>query len=388
MRIVKAFLILIIGLALFMALPPLVNNMVHDALFDSSRGLVNEKVAFWAAMAGGLVKGVIAVIAVRLAYNEFKPIKSDAQDHSVDTNGNTDQSSQERIDRSRMTSMPTAAYNPGSLMITQPSASAEPEEPAYETCTDHPEALPESYNSVRKKARIVLEYNPNAALAWERVESLPERYREEFLSGLEASPMGDPECLALSLETQYQRELRPLDSDEANDAFEQAGTISAEARSEFREVYQVLGAIVPPHVILSKIENRFGPSANTRLREVERIEGERLEAERRSLQEAELYRAEAEQRIAERAEEERVAAARRARRDSEAIELFRVNAKKRAVEELEIMNSKLADDEAREQAAAERAELFYKRLAFLGRHQLHILMICLLALLYWAFASV
>jgi hypothetical protein len=101
-----------------------------------------------------------------------------------------------------------------------------------------------------------------------------------------------------------------------------------------------------------------------RLREVERIEGERLEAERKRLERMEHYRAERERQIAQRAEEDRVA------------------------KELEIANKKLAVEKDRVRVAAERLDFSHRRRTFLGRHQLLILMICLLSLIYWAFASV
>ncbi len=217
-------------------------------------------------------------------------------------------------------------------------ASEEPEEP------EEPE-----FN----KAKLVIEYSSSAAQAWRRVQALPENYQSAFLSNLELSPTQDADGLAINLETQYQRELRPFDCDDANDAFEQAGTISARAQSEFREVYQILGATISVQEILSKVENRFGPSENTRHREVVRIENERAEAEKKRSEEMERYRA----------------------------AISKVEEAKRA----EATRMAIEADNKKALEAASRAMLFQEKRS---RHQLSFLIIFLLALILFAFAYV
>ena len=238
-------------------------------------------------------------------------------------------------------------------------------------------------NGFGEKARIAIEYDPSAALAWGRVQALPERYRGAFLSQLDANPSGDSTELAIVLEAEYQRELRPFDSDDANDAYEQAGTISVDAQSEFRKVYQLLRSTVSASEILSKIEHRFGPSEITKQRETARIEAERAAAEEDRLQRMEAYSAAMVRERAARSEARRAAAARCA---SEQIEQARMNAEIQAAEKIEIIAKALAMQEAKRRIAADRARQFRHGLALIGRYQLHALMVSLLALLYFALA--
>ncbi len=239
------------------------------------------------------------------------------------------------------------------------------------------------HNGLGEKARIAIEYDPSAALAWGRVQALPERYREAFLAKLDANPSSDSTELAIVLEAEYLRELRPFDSDDANDAYEQAGTISVDAQSEFRKVYQLLRSTVSASEILSKIEHRFGPSEITKQRETARIEAERAAAEEDRIQRMEAYSAAMERQRAARAQEEQAEAARRA---SEQIEQARLNAEIQAAEKIEIIAKTLAMQEAKRRIAADRARQFRHGLALIGRYQLHALMVSLLALLYFAFA--
>jgi hypothetical protein len=148
-------------------------------------------------------------------------------------------------------------------------------------------------------------------------------------------------------------------------------------------VYQLLGTTVPATDILSRIEERFGPSSATKQRNAERVEAEKLAAEQDHLERIENLRVAREMQMAANAAEERVEAAKKI---SEAAELARLNDEKRQIEKLEAINRRMAEDEARKVIASERAERLRKWLAIIGRHQLRILMMCLLALLYLAFA--
>jgi hypothetical protein len=204
-RIVKAFLILIAGLVLFTAIPPLVNDVVHNALFDPRKG-VNEQAALWAAMAASLLKGAIAVYAFRLAYKAIQPAPVDDNTISVGGTSSTNHPSRQEVAASLLASTPTSIHRPEIKPLMQSSRMVETAEDGLQR--DRTLQV-ETNKPERRKAKIAIEYNRMAELAWVRVQALPQRYQDTFLSKLETNPTQDAESLAKNLEAEYQCELRP-----------------------------------------------------------------------------------------------------------------------------------------------------------------------------------
>lgn len=128
------------------------------------------------------------------------------------------------------------------------------------------------------KAWKVIDYSDAAAAAWEDIKSLPEEYQQRFLASLDQEPALDVGPLAAQIIADRAKELRPYDDNSANDALEQARTISLEAEQEFLEVYDMLGSSLAPSEILKKVESKFGPSAET----ISERERQRREAERKA----------------------------------------------------------------------------------------------------------
>ena len=112
-------------------------------------------------------------------------------------------------------------------------------------------------------AHFAIKYRPDAEHAWTKAEKLPLLYKKQFLEALDKDPKLDVFDLLSSLQTAHENELRPFKDDAANDALEQARTISTEAASEFKRVYETFATMVNAAEILVKIENEYGPSAQT-----------------------------------------------------------------------------------------------------------------------------
>lgn len=152
------------------------------------------------------------------------------------------------------------------------------------------------------RAMKVIEYHPDAASSWGKVQEMPLEYQRVFLDLLEANPTANTQSILLSLEEKFGKEQRPFPNDDANNALAEARTISPEAAAEFQEVYTLLQGTVPASDILKKIEVRFGPTELTKRRieeerELDRRERERLKAkplnrERLNQKQAELELAE------------------------------------------------------------------------------------------------
>ena len=111
---------------------------------------------------------------------------------------------------------------------------------------------------------LIINYSADASIAWEQVKPLPEKYHESFLKRLDEDPEIDATALAVELRQTHLSEIKPFDSETANDALEQARTISLEAEAEFITVYNLLGSKILPSEILDKLEKKYGPSEKSR----------------------------------------------------------------------------------------------------------------------------
>ena len=158
--------------------------------------------------------------------------------------------------------------------VTQPNEAQEAQH------TDGPNSAASTTEQQEREqaARLVIEYDDEAAAAWEQVQDLPSEYSSRFLDTLGANPEQDPAALAASLHEEHQKLIRPYDNDEVNDALAQARTISSDAETEFRKAYALVGTRVSPDGILVKVEEKFGPTELTK---------QRLEQEERELRERE-----------------------------------------------------------------------------------------------------
>ena len=112
-------------------------------------------------------------------------------------------------------------------------------------------------------AQIAIKYRDDVEQAWAKAERLPHFYKNQFLMSLDKDPELDSLNLLSSLQAAYQIELRPFKDEAANNALEQARTISTEAAFEFKRVYEALNSIISVSEILEKIETEFGSSEQT-----------------------------------------------------------------------------------------------------------------------------
>ena len=112
-------------------------------------------------------------------------------------------------------------------------------------------------------AETAIKYRQEAEDAWVRTSDLPADLRRRFLVALDEDPRQDIPKLLSSVEEEHKKRLRPFSDETANDALEQARTISVEAASEFKKVYDTLGDRNAAAKILKKIESEFGPSEQT-----------------------------------------------------------------------------------------------------------------------------
>ena len=112
-------------------------------------------------------------------------------------------------------------------------------------------------------ANLLIEYSPDARTAWNAVQKLPATYHIEFLKTLSSNPKSNLSELLIDLERRYEKELRPYEDGDANAALGQARTISVEAEKEFLKVYDLLKDRELPKNMLAKIEQKFGPSAQS-----------------------------------------------------------------------------------------------------------------------------
>ena len=155
-------------------------------------------------------------------------------------------------------------------------------------------------------AKVAIKYRQEAADAWAQTSDLPVDLRRQFLTALDMDPRQDlPKLLSL-VEGEHKKRVRPFTDKAANDAVEQARTISAEAAAEFIKVYDTFGGDLAAAKILEKIEREFGPSERTIIANQNRIKREK-ERERelhKVAYDAEQARRESRKRDQERREEQ------------------------------------------------------------------------------------
>jgi len=123
----------------------------------------------------------------------------------------------------------------------------------------------ESGDEEAKKGRYpnawtAIEYRDDAKKAWEDIEKLPVNIQTEFLSALNENPQCDVHAAAATILERLDKECRPFDTDEMNDAYEAAAQISQDAADEFRNVAELLGPTVKPDAILERVREKLDVS--------------------------------------------------------------------------------------------------------------------------------
>jgi hypothetical protein len=112
-------------------------------------------------------------------------------------------------------------------------------------------------------AEIAIKYSQEAEEAWAQITNFPADLRRLFLTALDKDPRKDVPKLLSLVEGELKKRLRPFTDKAANNALEQARTISKEAAAEFIKVYDTLGGGIAAAKILVKIEREFEPSEQT-----------------------------------------------------------------------------------------------------------------------------
>ena len=141
-------------------------------------------------------------------------------------------------------------------------------------------------------AHIAIEYNPVGPEVWAKIQLLPNDFQDMFLERLIENPQQNLRELEDAIKSKFNDFLNPYDDPAANNALDQARSISPEAEGEFVRVYELLGKSIEPSDIISRIEQKFGPTQTTKENEVrERKENEarerkEIEARQRKYKEA------------------------------------------------------------------------------------------------------
>jgi hypothetical protein len=150
------------------------------------------------------------------------------------------------------------------------------------------EALAKSEDDRRKEeeleklvpAHIAIEYNPVGPEVWAEIQLLPNDFQDMFLERLVENPQQNLRELKDAIKSEFNDFLNPYDDPTANNALDQARSISPEAEGEFVRVYELLGKSIEPSDIISRIEQKFGPTQKTKENEArEREENEARERE-------------------------------------------------------------------------------------------------------------
>lgn len=171
---------------------------------------------------------------------------------------------------------------------------------------DHNEFLPQAADD---QFRLIIEYSPEAYAGYEEISHLPDTYKQKYkdvITSGSANFSGNYQEIALTLSEEYKKSLRPYANQEANDALEDARSISSEAESEFKQVMSLVGHHEKPANILKIIESKYGLSERSIAeRKAKEAEAERLAKEAKARAEAEQLAKEAEaERLAKEAEAE------------------------------------------------------------------------------------
>ena len=132
-------------------------------------------------------------------------------------------------------------------------------------------------------AHIAIEYNPVGPEVWAEIQLLPKSFQDMFLERLVENPQQNLRELEDAIKRKFNDFLNPYDDPAANNALDQARSISPEAEGEFVRVYELLGKSIEPSDIISRIEQKFGPTQKSKEKEAQ----ERKEKEARERKEKE-----------------------------------------------------------------------------------------------------
>ena len=127
-------------------------------------------------------------------------------------------------------------------------------------------------------AKTVIEYEADAADYWGKIHDCEVSLRTRFLTELDQDPQQNIAKLYDRIMEDYKAELTPYKDEATNRAYQEAGSISAEAKLEFKRVYELLGKKITPEELVTKIRNKFAPDPELKL--YNGWENDLMEAER------------------------------------------------------------------------------------------------------------
>lgn len=134
-----------------------------------------------------------------------------------------------------------------------------------------------------ERISLILEYRDGAADTWREVQKLPMELQNRFIKKLREEPNLNLVRLSEELHAEHRRLMRPYGSEDANDALEDARTISLEAEHEFVKVYDLLAPEVAPAEIVKRLEKKYGPTARSILVQQKELEKKQRAKEERML---------------------------------------------------------------------------------------------------------
>ena len=113
-----------------------------------------------------------------------------------------------------------------------------------------------------KKARLAIEYRPEAKSAFESLREFPKEFKIKFLDLLDENPKGPIGTYLDQVKKEYDSWLNPYDNKNINVALNEARNLGPQAEKEFRKIVDTLGDSVEPKEVISKIKEKMVAISN------------------------------------------------------------------------------------------------------------------------------
>ena len=275
LRIIVIIIFTLICAAIF---PQMINDIVHDWLWDPSSRGVDESAAFIAAIFSAITYILVYGGGIFYILKTFK---------KTNVLNGTASSNKEKVPR---VSTFTKVFEPLKKQehlkmkptgtVINPSFEKRPSDLNEEAVELSPVQKPhderdrsqEVQDKLKAKygaGQLAIQYREDAKIGWGEIRELPLKYQLMYLENLTKNPKADIEPLLNSIKKQNYTEDNPFENEAQNGPYRRLKKTNERAANEYKKIIDTLGETVDPEEIAKKLGNKHGSFA--RLIEVNEV---------------------------------------------------------------------------------------------------------------------
>lgn len=267
----RTIIIIILTLICAAIFPQMINDIVHDWLWDPSSRGVDESAAFIAAIFGAITYILVYGAGIFYIIKTFK--KTNVPNGKV------------LNDKSKM----PRAYNLGQFFasfksrqhlekkttanVISPTIKTRPVDLAEEAVEispvqdplDDQERSREVQNKLKAKygaGQLAIQYREDAKTGWGEIRELPLKYQLMYLEKLTKNPKADIEPILNSLKKLHHNDDSPFENEAQNGPYRRLKKTNERAANEYKKIIDTLGETVDAETIAKKLGNKHGSFGN------------------------------------------------------------------------------------------------------------------------------